>query len=457
MATREHFSSRLGFVLIAAGCAVGLGNVWRFPFIVGQYGGAIFVLIYLFFLFALGLPILTMELAVGRASRRSLAQSFEILEPKGSKLHLNKYWMMLGNYVLMSFYTVVTGWMFYYCVKGFTGEFGVDTPAAEAGAAFGQMLGSPSDMLMNMIAVVAVGFGICACGLRKGVERVTKPMMLLLFVLLVFLALRSFFLPGFAEGISYYLAPNLDAFKSHSLIEILSAAMAQAFFTLSLGIGAIQIFGTYAASEHTLTTEALNITALDTLVALLSGFIIFPACFSYGVEPGQGPSLIFITLVSVFSHMDMGSLWGGLFFMFMTFASLSTLVAVLENIIAMSMEIFTTSRRRAVMANFIVILLISLPCLFGFNALSDVHPLGGESSFLDLEDFLISDNILPLGALIYVIFVTARTGWGFDGYLEECNRGKGVMMPRWTRGYFKFVLPVVIVLLVLNCYVSVFG
>lgn len=457
MTTREHFSSRLGFMLIAAGCAIGLGNIWRFPFIVGQYGGAIFVLIYLVFLFAFGMPLLTMELAVGRASRRSLALSFEILEQKGSRWHLNKYWMIFGNYVLMSFYSVVTGWMLFYCLKGFSGEFGIDTPADQAGGMFVSMLGSPSEMLISMMCVVSIGFGICACGLRKGVERVTKPMMILLFLLLLFLAARSTFLPGFSQGIEYYLAPNFEAFANHSLIEVLSAAMAQAFFTLSIGVGAIQIFGTYASSKHSLTKESINITLLDTLVAMLSGLIIFPACFSYGVTPDQGPSLIFVTLVSVFSHMKNGAIWGGLFFMFMTFAALSTLVAVFENIIAVSMEIFSTSRRRAVMGNFIVILLISLPCLFGFNVLDEFHPLGEGSTVLDLEDFIISDNILPLGALLYVLFVTSKTGWGYKNYLEECNRGEGVKMPLWCQKYFTYVLPVVIFILVVNCYFSVFG
>ncbi len=457
MATREHFSSRLGFVLIAAGCAIGLGNVWRFPFIVGQYGGAIFVLIYLFFLFTLGLPMLTVELAIGRASRRSLACSFEALEEKGSKWHLNKYWMIFGNYVLMSFYTVVTGWMMFYCIKGFTGEFGVNTDAKVAAEAFGKMISSPADMLTNMLAVVSIGFGVCAMGLRKGVERITKPMMIILFSIMIFLAIRSCFLPGFSEGIRYYLAPNFEVFNQHSLAEVLTAAMAQAFFTLSIGIGAIQIFATYAPSDHTLATEGINIAVLDTMVAFISGLIIFPACFSYDVQPDQGPGLVFITLVSIFSHMENGGIWGGLFFLFMTFAALSTVVAVFENIIAISMEMFTTSRRRAVVGNFVVVLLISLPCLFGFNLLKDVHPLGGNSTFLDLEDFLISNNILPLGALLYLIFVTWRHGWGFDKYLAEANLGKGPKMPRWTEKYFRYVLPVVIFFLVVNGYITVFG
>lgn len=460
MATREHFSSRLGFLLIAAGCAIGLGNVWRFPYIVGQYGGAIFVLIYLFFLVVFGLPLLMMELAVGRASRKSLALSFETLQPANGRWHNNKYWMIAGNYVLLSFYSVVTGWMLYYCVKGFTGEFGVDATAEQSGAAFGQMLSSPSDMLMNMIAVVAIAFGICACGLRKGVERITKPLMILLLVLLTFLAVRSYTLDGFASGMEYYLKPDLSKITDGGIsriFEVLSAAMAQSFFTLSIGIGAIQIFGTYMNSNQTLASEGLSILALDTFVALLSGVVIFPACFTYGVEPNQGAGLIFVTLVSVFSHMENGALWGGLFFMFMLFAALSTLIAVFENIIACSMELFTTSRRRAVMANFVVILLISIPCLFGFNYWSDFHPLGGSSTILDLEDFIITYNILPFGALCYVAFITWRGGWGYDNFLKECNTGNGPKMPVWGRNYYRFVVPVVIVFLIANSYYTIFS
>ena len=458
MATREHFSSRLGFLLIAAGCAIGLGNVWRFPYITGQYGGAIFVFIYIFFLVVLGLPLLMMELAVGRASRRSLARSFEELSPN-SKWHYNKFWMIAGNYVLLSFYSVVTGWMLYYCVKGFTGEFGVDSDAATAGQSFGHMLASPSDMLMNMLAVVAIAFTVCSMGLRKGVERITKPLMILLFALLFFLAIRSFTLDGFAAGIEYYLKPDLSKITDGGaarVFEVLSAAMAQAFFTLSIGIGAIQIFGTYMDSQRTLASEGLSILCLDTTVALISGLVIFPACFTYGVEPGQGPGLIFVTLVSVFSHMANGALWGGLFFLFMLFAALSTLIAVFENIIAISMELFSTSRRRAVMGNFAAILIIGLPCLFGFNLLSWIQPLGEGSTILDLEDFIVTYNILPFGALIYAAFVTWRTGWGFDNFLKECNTGKGIKMPSWGLKYYRFVVPAVIVFLILNSYYSIF-
>ncbi len=456
MPTREHFATRLGFLLISAGCAIGLGNVWRFPFITGQYGGAIFVLIYLFFLVFFGVPLLAMEFSIGRASRASLANSFESLERRGSRWHLNKYWMILGNYVLLSFYSVVTGWMLFYCIRGFTGEFGVNTTAEQAGAAFNSLLSSPSDMMVNMIAVTAVSFCICAFGLRKGVERITKPMMIILFLLLIFMAARSFTLPGFAEGMAYYLSPNLDNLTRYGLLEVISAAMAQAFFSLSIGVGAMQIFATYMNSDHTLIHESFSIMILNTLVALLSGMIIFPACFSYGVEPGQGPGLIFVTLVSVFSNMEHGAFWGGLFFMFMLFAALSTLIAVFENIIAITMEYFTTSRRRAVMINFVVILVISLPCLFGFNYLSDVHPLGGSSTFLDLEDFIISNNILPLGAFCYLSFITWRGGWGFDNFLKEANAGKGIKLPRGGLWYYRYVLPVVILFLIGNCYYSVF-
>ena len=399
-----------------------------------------------------------MELAVGRASRRSLARSFEELSPN-SKWHYNKFWMIAGNYVLLSFYSVVTGWMLYYCVKGFTGEFGVNSDAATAGQSLGHMLASPSDMLMNMLAVVAIAFTVCSMGLRKGVERITKPLMILLFALLLFLAIRSFTLDGFAAGIEYYLKPDLSKITDGGaarVFEVLSAAMAQAFFTLSIGIGAIQIFGTYMDSQRTLASEGLSILCLDTTVALISGLVIFPACFTYGVEPGQGPGLIFVTLVSVFSHMANGALWGGLFFLFMLFAALSTLIAVFENIIAISMELFSTSRRRAVMGNFAAILIIGLPCLFGFNLLSWIHPLGGESTILDLEDFIVTYNILPFGALIYAAFVTWRTGWGFDNFLKECNTGKGIKMPSWGLKYYRFVVPAVIVFLILNSYYSIF-
>ena len=457
MAEREQFKTRLGFLLIAAGCAIGLGNVWRFPYITGMYGGAIFVIIYLGFLLGVGMPLLTIELALGRAARRSIARAYEILEQPKSHWHLNKFWQIPGSYILMSFYGLITGWLLYYCVRFFMGGFEAGLDRVAAAENFTALMGHPLTMFVCMTTVIVSSFAIVALGVVRGVERITKPMMIVLFLLLFFMAARSFTLDGFGAGMDYYLKPDWSKLEEHGLMEVLWAAMGQAFFTLSVGQGSMQIFGTYMNTEHTLVTESLFLTALDTTVALLSGFIIFPACFSYGVQPDQGPSLIFVTLVSVFSHMEYGFFWGGFFFMFMLFAALSTLIAVFENIIAITMELWTTSRRRAVMVNFIIILIISMPCLFGFNYLSDVHPLGGSSTFLDLEDFIISNNILPLGALCYLAFITWRGGWGFDKYLEECNRGRGIRLPRWGVSYYRFVLPVVIFLLVLNCYVTIFG
>lgn len=457
MAERDQFSTRLGFLLVAAGCAIGLGNVWRFPYITGQYGGAIFVIIYLIFLLGVGVPLLTVELAIGRASRRSIAKAFNILEAPGTKWHLNKFWLIPGSYILMSFYGLITGWMLYYCVKFTGGAFEPGLTQEVAGQNFGDLLANPLVMFVCMATVTVVCFVIVAMGVDRGLEHITKPLMLLLLALLVFMSVRSFTLDGFSEGISYYLKPDWSRLEEHGFMQALWAAMGQAFFTLSVGQGSIEIFGTYVNKRHTLLSEACWIAGLDTVVALLAGFVIFPACFSYGVQPDQGPSLIFVTLVSVFSHMSHGMIWGGLFFMFMAFASLSTLIAVFENIIAIWMELFTTSRRRAVAVNFVIIVVISLPCLLGFNVLSDVHPMGGGSTFLDLEDFIISDNLLPLGAFFYVLFVTLKNGWGFKGYLEEANRGQGAKVPSWCFWYYRLVLPVVIALLIINCYFSAFG
>ncbi len=456
MAAREQFSSRLGFLLIAAGCAIGLGNVWRFPYITGQYGGAIFVIIYLCFLFFVGVPLLTMELSVGRASRRSLGQSFEVLKPN-TKWYLNKFWMIPGNYILMSFYSLVTGWMLYYMVKVGSGSIAANITQADAGAVFNNLLSEPAIMLLCTVTVVVSSFAVCAFGLEKGVERITKPMMLLLFALLIFLAARSFSLPSVKEGLSYYLMPSLDNMQKEGVLNALSAAMGQAFFTLGLGVGSIQIFGSYMSRDYSLGKEAFTITLLDTTVALLAGFVIFPACFSYNVEPGQGPGLIFVTLVTVFSNMEYGAIWGGIFFLFMLFAALSTLIAVFENIIAISMEVFKVSRIKAVVYNCITILVLGLPCMFGYNYLSDIHPLGGESTILDTYDFILSNNILPFGTTCYVLFITLKRGWGFDNYLNETNHGHGFKIPRGAINYYRFVLPVVICALFIQGYVAVFG
>lgn len=453
---REQFSSRLGFLLIAAGCSIGLGNVWRFPYITGEYGGAIFLVIYLFFLFLVGVPILTIELAVGRASRRSLGKSFEEISPN-TKWNLNKFLMISGNYVLMAFYSLVTGWMFYYMIKVGSGAYTGVISRDEAGGLFGSMLADPSSQFICTLIVVIGSFAVCACGLQKGVERITKPMMILLFVLLVFMAARSFILPGAKEGISYYLMPNFDNLKEHGVLNTLSAAMAQSFFTLGLGVGSIQIFGSYMNREHTLFSEGMTLTILNTVVAVLSGFIIFPACFSYGVQPDSGPGLVFISLVSVFSNMAYGQVWGAVFFLFMLFASVSTLIAVFENIIAICMEIFDISRVKSVVYNCIVIILLGIPCLLGYNLWSDIQPLGVGSTILDTYDFVLSKNILPYGTLCYILYVVLKRGWGFDNYLKEANTGIGIKIPLWALNYYKFVLPVVIVVLFLQGYVEIFG
>ena len=453
---REQFSSRLGFLLISAGCAIGLGNVWRFPYVAGQYGGAIFVLIYLAMMFAIGVPLMTMELSIGRASRQSLGKSFESLKP-GSKWYLNKFWMIPGNYVLMGFYSLVTGWMFYYTLLVGSGSVEVGIEQAQAGAIFNELLASPNTMLICMLVVVIGSFAVCAFGLEKGVERINKPMMLLLFALLIFLSLRSIWLPGFAEGVSYYLMPNYEQVKEHGILNVLSAALGQCFFALGLGVGSIQIFGSYMKRNNTLTNEAFTITFLDALVAVLAGFVVFPACFSYGVEPSSGPGLVFVTLVTVFSNMAYGSIWGGIFFLFMLFAAVSTLIAVFENIIAISMEVFNISRLKSVLFNFIAVVLLCLPCLYGYNYLSDIHPLGGQSTILDTYDFVLSNNILPLGTTCYVLFVTLKRGWGFDNYLRETNYGVGFKVPRGAFNYYRIFLPVVILALFIQGYVGIFG
>ncbi len=453
---REQFSSRLGFLLITAGCAIGLGNVWRFPYITGQYGGAVFVLIYICFLLLVGLPMLSIELAVGRASRASLGRSFEVLTPN-LKWKYNKYWMILGNYVLMAFYSLVTGWMLYYMLLVFSGGLGENIDQAKAGEIFGTMLSKPTTQFICTLVVTVGAFAICAFGVQKGVERITKPLMVLLFLLLIFLSLRSFVLPGFKEGISYYLMPSFDNIETSGLMTTLAAAMGQAFFTLGLGVGSIQIFGSYMSRKYSLFYESAIITTLDTFVALLAGVVIFPACFSYGIEPGSGPGLIFVTLVSVFSNMELGWLWGGLFFLFMLFAAVSTLIAVFENLIGISIDIFECSRLKAVIVNCAVVLLLGLPCMFGYNLLSDVHPMGGESTILDTYDFVLSLNILPLGAMVYILYVTLKRGWGFFNYAKECNTGKGLKLPSWAIWYYRIVLPVVVVALFVQGYIGMFA
>ena len=389
MNNRERFSSRLGFILISAGCAVGLGNVWRFPYITGQYGGAAFVLVYLIFLVLLGLPIMVMEFAVGRASQKSAARSFHVLEPAGTKWHLQGYACMAGNYLLMMFYTTVGGWMAAYIFKTLTGEFkGLDSDGVAA--VFNDMLARPGYMTFWMVLVVLLSFFICSLGLQKGVERITKAMMSCLFLILLILCIRSVTLPGASEGLRFYLIPDFARFTENGVGNTIFAAMGQAFFTLSLGIGAMAIFGSYIGKDHTLTGETINICLLDTLVAFLAGLIIFPSCFAFGVDPGQGPGLVFITLPNIFNQMVGGRIFGVLFFVFMTFAAQSTIIAVFENIISFSMDLFGTSRKKTVLINGIAIILLSLPCVFGFNIWSGFQPLGAGSTIQDLEDFIVS-------------------------------------------------------------------
>lgn len=452
---REKFSSRLGFILISAGCAIGLGNVWRFPYIVGEYGGAAFVLIYLAFLVILGLPIVVMEFAVGRASRKSAALSFDVLEPKGTKWHFNKYLAMAGNYILMMFYTTVGGWMIYYFIKMIKGDFNGLNAEAVAGE-FNTMLGNPGLMGFFMVLTVTICFGICAMGLEKGVERITKAMMLCLLVLMVVLAVHSILLEGGGAGLEFYLKPDFGKMKEAGIGEAVFAAMGQSFFTLSIGIGALAIFGSYIGKERSLTGEAISVMVLDTSVAFMAGLIIFPACFAYNIESTSGPSLIFITLPNVFNHMAGGNLWGAMFFLFMSFAAFSTVIAVFQNIISFATDLTGCSVKKAVIYNFIAIIILSIPCVLGFNLWSSFEPLGAGSTILDLEDFILSNNLLPIGSMIYLMFCTSRYGWGFDKFLAEANEGEGIKFPRWVRVYVTYILPLIVFAILLQGYISKF-
>ena len=452
---REKFGSRLGFILISAGCAIGLGNVWRFPYITGKYGGAAFVLIYLVFLVLLGLPIMVMEFAVGRASQASVAMSFDRLEPLGTKWHWYKWFGMAGNYVLMMFYTTIGGWILLYVFKMAGGEF-EGKNADEIAGVFGNLMEKPGLMTICMIVVVAVCFGIVCMGLQKGVEKITKKMMILLLALMVILAIRSATLPGAGEGIRFYLLPDFKKAAESGMKEVIFAAMGQSFFTLSLGIGAIAIFGSYIDKKRRLTGEAVCVTVLDTCVALIAGMIIFPASFAFGIQPDSGPSLIFITLPNIFNSMSGGRIWGTLFFLCMLFAAASTIIAVFENIIAFAMDLTNCSRAKAVVVNLIAIVILSLPCVLGFNVLSGFQPLGAGSNVLDLEDFIVSNNLLPLGSLVYLLFCTSRYGWGWKKFCEEANAGEGIKFPKWTRIYVSYILPLIVLFIFVQGYWSKF-
>ena len=449
---REIFKTRLGFLLIAAGCAVGIGNVWRFPYIVGQYGGAYFVLIYLFFLLALGIPLLTVELAIGRASRSSMAYCYEKLEQPKALWHHNKWWQFSGNYFLMAFYVVVAGWMLYYFVSFASSSIPQGITRDEAASHFGALLGSPSTMLICVLATVIFSFSIVALGVIRGIERFTKPLMVILILLLIFMALRSFNLDGFVKGVKFYLEPNFSRLEGR-FGEAIFAAMGQAFFTLSVGFGAIAIFGSYMSERHKILNEAIFIAMLDTIVAFLSGFVIFPACYTYGIEPDAGPNLLFMTMTVVFSNMALGGFWGTLFFLFMLIAAVSTMIAVFESSIAGTMELFKISRVKSVLINFVVITSMCLLPLFGFNLLSDVHIISSDSSFLEFFDFLVSNNIMPLGSVVFVLFVCSKTGMTFKRYIDECNVGKGFNMSYKLFFYYKYVLTaIVLVVYVVGIY-----
>ena len=444
--SRDRLGSRLGFILLSAGCAIGIGNVWKFPWMVGQYGGAIFVLIYIACLIVLGIPVMTMEFAVGRAAQKSPALMFRELEKPGHKWHIHGIVCMVGCIILMMFYTVVSGWMLNYFVQTATGQFeGLDTDGVNA--AFGSMLGDPTEQTVFMGIVLAIAVAVCMLGVQKGLERVTKVMMVALLGLMVVMAVNSVFLEGGLEGLKFYLVPNVENVEEAGIFNVIVAAMNQAFFTLSLGIGSMAIFGSYIGKERALMGEAVNVAVLDTFVAITSGLIIFPACFAFGVNPGAGPALIFQTLPNVFNHMPLGRLWGSLFFVFMSFAALSTVLAVFENIVACFMDLTGWRRKESCLAVGVGLFLLSLPCIFGYNILSDFKPFGGDSAILDLEDFAVSNILLPLGALVFVFFCVTRYGWGWKKFVKEANTGKGLKVQPWMRWVFTIVVPIIVVVI----------
>ena len=446
---RESFKSRLGFLLVSAGCAVGIGNVWKFPYVVGQNGGGWFVLLYLLFLVIMGLPVLTMELAVGRGSRKSAVQGYQALEKPGSSWHIHGWFAIGGCYLLMMYYTTVSGWMVSYFYKFATGQFAAGMDTEQCGAVFGRMLGDPMEMGFWMVLTVLAGFLICSRGLRNGLEKISKFMMSGLLILIVVLAVHSMTLSGAGEGLRFYLVPNAQNVRAAGLGSVISAAMNQSFFTLSLGVAAMEIFGSYMSKDNTLLSEGVRICGLDTFVALTAGFIIFPACFSYGVEVNAGPSLIFITLPNVFVNMAGGRVWGSLFFLFMTFASFSTVIAVFENLMSFGMDTLGWSRKKAAVVNCAFVLLASLPCVLGYNVWSSLHLIGGRD-VLDSEDFLVSNLLLPLGSLVYLLFCVTKWGWGFENYQAEANTGKGLKVKSWMKYYFRFVLPVLILVILVE-------
>jgi len=448
MEQRERLASRLGFILLSAGCAIGIGNVWKFPYMVGQFGGGAFVLVYIFFLVVMGVPVMTMEFALGRASQKSPAKIFNELEPKGSKWHWYGIVALIGNVILMMFYTTVSGWMLQYFVKTAKGDF-VGLSADGVATEFGNMLADPVTLLVYTTITIVIGFLINSFGVQKGLEKITKWMMIALLVIMVILAINSMFLEGGAEGLKFYLIPDLGRMKDAGIVNVIVGAMNQSFFTLSLGIGSMAIFGSYLGKDRTLMGESVNVAVLDTFVALTSGLIIFPACFAYNVQPDSGPSLIFITLPNIFNNLSGGRIWGSLFFVFMSFAALSTVLAVFENIIACTMDLTGWSRKKTCIIDGILMFFLSIPCILGFNVWSGFEPLGPGSGVLDLEDFIVSNLILPIGSLIFIIFCVTRYGWGWDKFVAEANEGKGLKVANWMRPYVTYVLPVMVLVILI--------
>ncbi|MBK5253815.1 MAG: sodium-dependent transporter [Peptostreptococcaceae bacterium] len=454
MAKREQFGSRLGFILVSAGCAVGLGNVWKFPYMAGQYGGAAFILIYLAFLVLLGVPVMVAEFTIGRGAQKSIVKAFDTLEPKGTKWHSTGYLGFVGNYMLMMFYTTVAGWLLYYLYKTVTGTFNGMTPD-EVGGVFGGMLSSGSTLVFWMVVTVLAAFGVCVLGLKNGVEKITTVMMAFLLVLMIIIAARVLMLPGAEEGLKYYLIPDFARAASQGWGNVIFGAMSQAFFTLSLGIGSMMVMGSYLGKDRSITGEAISVTIFDTFVALIAGLIIIPSCFAFGVDVGAGPGLIFITLPNIFNAIPGGQLWGTMFFIFMVFAALSTVIAVFENIIAFAMDLWGWTRQKAVGVNIVAVIVLSVPCALGFNVLAGFVPFGPGSGVLDLEDFIVSTTLLPLGSLIIMSFCSQRYGWGWDNFLKEANTGTGLkfMYPRF---YVMYVIPAVVAIIFVKGYYDFF-
>jgi NSS family neurotransmitter:Na+ symporter len=453
---RERLSSRLGFILLSAGCAIGIGNVWKFPYMVGQYGGGIFVLVYLLFLVIMGVPVMTMEFALGRAGQKSIVKLYHELEPKGSRWHIHGYFAFAGNVILMMFYTCVCGWLLQYFVKMMTGDFS-GLSVLEVEAEYAGMLGDPWMQLLFTGIVIAIGFLVCSFGVAKSLERVTKIMMLALLAIMLVLAVNGFFLDGAAEGLKFYLVPNFDTMREVGIFNIITGAMSQAFFTLSIGIGSMAIFGSYLSKDRALLGEAVNVALLDTSVAFIAGLIIFPACFTYnGGNVNAGPPLIFVTLPNIFNHMPLGRLWGSLFFLFLAFAALSTVFAVFEHIIACLQDLFGWSRKKTCLIGAFGMLLLSIPCILGYNAWAGFRPFGEGTAILDLEDFLVSNILLPVGALLFVLFCTTRYGWGLNKFTDEANTGKGMKVLPFMRGYMKYALPVIMLFFLVISVVTFF-